>query len=103
MHEGFNLAGFSAGLLVGMVITTIILFINWRKGKKERRYDERYVRVREQAGRLAWSVTVLAIVVACAVLYIFEGKGLAFYLLIVLYVISMMFYLIAVAIADKKN
>ncbi len=103
MREDFNLLDFLLGLPLGIGITLLVGYFVWKKGKKNRRYDERYQRIQEQAKSLSWAVTVLAIVIAWAIIIIFEGVGLAFFLFTAVYVIAMVSYGIGAAIADKKN
>ena len=103
MREGLHLTAFMSGLPVGIAIALIIGYFIWRKGKKERRYDERYKRVKEQAGSLTLGVTMYAMIIAWVIAFIFEGPGLALYLFSAVYVITMISYLITFTIADKKN
>jgi len=103
MREDFDLLAFMLGLPTGIGIALTVWYFIWRKGKKERRYDERYKRIQEQAKSLSWSLTVLAIVIAWAIVIIFEGPGLAFFLFTALYVIAIVSYGVTSAIAEKKN
>lgn len=103
MREDFDLLAFMLGLPMGLGITLLVGYFVWKKGKKNRRYDERYKRVQEQAKSLAWGVTMLVIVIAWAIIIIFDGIGLAFFLFTAVYVIAMITYLIASVLAEKKN
>ncbi|WP_342514534.1 DUF3796 domain-containing protein [Sporosarcina sp. FSL K6-1522] len=103
MYEGFDLLAFMLGLPTGLVIALSVWYFVRKKGKKERRYDERYQRIQEQAKSLSWTVTVVTIVIAWAVVIIFEGPGLAFFLFAALYVIAVVSYGVGAAIVDKRN
>lgn len=103
MPEDFDLMAFMLGLPTGLGVALTVWYFVWKKGKKERRYDERYKRIQDQAKSLSWSVTVLAIVIAWAIVIIFEGPGLSFFLFTALYVIAIVSYGVGAAIADKKN
>ena len=103
MREEFDLLAFMLGLPAGLGVALAVWYFVWKKGKKERRYDERYKRIQDQAKSLSWAVTVLAIIIAWAIVIIFEGPGLSFFLFTALYVIAMVSYGVASAIVDKKN
>lgn len=103
MHEDFDLLAFMLGLPAGLAVALTVWYFVWKKGKKERRYDERYKRVQEQAKSLSWAVTVFAIIIAWAIVIIVEGPGLSFFLFTALYIIAMVSYGVTSAIADKKN
>lgn len=103
MREDFDLLAFMLGLPTGLAVTLIIGYFIWRKGKKTRRYDERYKSIQDQAKSLSWAVTQLAIVIAWAIVIIVEGPGLAFFLFTAVYVIAMVSYGVAAAAAEKKN
>ena len=103
MREDFDLLAFMLGLPTGMVPVLIVGYFVWKKGKKNRRYDERYKRVHERAMSLAWSVTMWVIVISLAIIYIFDGVGLALFLFSVVYVIGMVSYGVTAAIMEKKS
>ncbi|QTD42843.1 hypothetical protein [Sporosarcina sp. Te-1] len=103
MYEGFDVWAFLSGLPLGLAIAGIILYFSWRKGKKERRYDERYTNVHRQAKSISWGTTSVAILVAWAIVIIVEGPGLAFFILSGLWAIHMISYGVGAAIASKQN
>ena len=103
MREDFNLMPFMLGLSAGIVFALIVLYFVVKKGKKERRFDERYQRIQEQSKSLAWGITVLAILIAWTIVIIFEGPGLAYFLFTAVYVIAMVSYGITAAIMEKKS
>lgn len=107
MYENFYSPHFLLGLVAGSVPTLIVAYFVWnivvKKGKKERRFDERYKRIQEQAKSLSWNVTVLAILIAWSIIIVFEGPGLSFFLFTALYIIAITAYGIGATIADKRN
>lgn len=102
MYEGFNIWGF-LGLPMGIAIAAVILFFSWRKGRKERRFDERYTSVHQQAKSISWGVTTVAILVGWMIVIIMEGPGLSFFLMSGIWVVHMGAYGIGTVIAERKN
>ncbi|MFJ7935490.1 hypothetical protein [Sporosarcina sp. NPDC096371] len=103
MYEGFDIWTFLVGLPLGLLIASIILFMNWKKGKKERRFDERYTTVHQHARSISWGVTTAAILIAWTIVIIVEGPGLAFFILTGLWVTHMVSYGIGAVFANSKN
>ncbi|BAQ08668.1 hypothetical protein OXB_0196 [Bacillus sp. OxB-1] len=103
MHESFDLGSFLVGLPLGILIASIILFISWRKGKKERRFDERYTRIHEQARSFSWRVTTATILIVWGIIIVVEGPRLAFFLMTGIWVAHMLSYAIGAAIASSRN
>lgn len=92
----------AAGFLTGAGVVSIIILINWRKGKKARLFDERYEKVHTKARTASWSVFVgLTYLLAIAALII-EGWKLASMLLTILYVVGLLTYFIAVFLYNRK-
>ena len=103
MYEGFSIWTFLAGLPLGLLIASIILFISWKKGKKRRLFDERYRRIHQHARSISWGVTTAVILIAWTIVIIVEGPGLAFFVLTGIWVAHMSSYAIGAAIASRKN
>jgi hypothetical protein len=103
MDNGIDYIAFFSGLPLGIVITLIIWYFIWKKGKKERKYDERYYRIHDQARSMSWSVTTISIIIVWFVVFMVEGLGLAFYLMTGIWVMHMVSYLLGAAIASRKN
>lgn len=103
MYEGFDIWAFLSGLPLGLAIAGVIWFFNWRKGKKERRFDERYVTIHQQARSFSWAVTTIAILVTWVIAMIMEGAQLAFFLLMGIWIVHMISYLIGATVASSKN
>lgn len=103
MYEGFDIWAFLAGLPLGLAIVSVVMFINWRKGKKEHRFDERYTRIHQHARSISWGVTTGAILIAWTIVMLVEGAGLAFFILTGIWFAHMMSYLVGAAIANSKN
>ncbi len=103
MYEGFDIWIFLAGLPLGLAIASLVLFISWKKGKKERRFDERYTRIHQHARSISWGVTTAALLIAWTIVILMEGPRLAFFILSGIWVVHMLSYAIGAAIASSKN
>ena len=103
MYEGFDLFTFFLGLPLGLVIVAIALYLSYRKGRKERRFDERYTIIHQYARSFSWIVTTITILIVWAVIIIVEGPGLSFFLMTGIWVAHMLSYVIGGAIASTKN
>lgn len=102
MYEGFNIWGL-LGLPLGIAISAVVLYFSWRKGKKERRFDERYTTVHQQAKSISWGATTITIFVVWMIVIVVEGPGLTFFLLTGLWVVHMLSYIIGATVASKNN
>ncbi|EGQ20064.1 hypothetical protein HMPREF9372_3607 [Sporosarcina newyorkensis 2681] len=103
MYDGFNIWSFLLGLPLGLVVAGIVWFINWRIGKKQRRYDERYRNIHRQARSYSWFATTGAVLIGWMVAMLLEGPGVAFFILTAIWVIHMTSYGVGAAIANSKN
>jgi len=100
--EDFNwLAGLS-GLICGVLVASIVMYINYRIGKKQRRFDERYQQIHNTARSISWSVTTLTVILGWGAVIVVEGASFAFFIITGIYVIGMISYIIAAAYASKK-
>ncbi|WP_025783110.1 hypothetical protein [Sporosarcina sp. D27] len=92
----------ASGFIVGFGVVSIIALIYWRKGKKDRLFDERYEKVHVKARTVSWITFVgLSYLLAIAALII-EGLTLASMLLTSLYGVGLITYFIAVLIYNRK-
>lgn len=103
MYEKFDLLSFLIGLPLAIVMTSAILLIFWRIGKKKRWFDERYNRIHEKARSYSWVATTVAILIVWMVVTVMEGPGLSFFLLTGLWVVHMVSYSIGAFIANQDN
>lgn len=103
MYEGFNLGTFLMGLPLGFIIASIALFFIWRKGKKERQFDERYENIQQHAKSIGWGVTTIALLIGWAIAIIMEGPGLAFFILMGIWLVHMLSYIVGGVVANAKN
>ena len=103
MYEGFHMGEFLAGLPLGFTVAAVILFFSWRKGKKERRFDERHTVIHQFARSFSWRVTTIAILGGWMIVIIVEGPSLAFFILMGIWVVHMASYAIGTAVASKRN
>ncbi|CAM3178664.1 hypothetical protein FITA111629_08155 [Filibacter tadaridae] len=103
MYEGFDIWTFLVGLPLALVIISIVMVVNWKKGKKERWFDERYKRIHQHARSISWGVTTAAILISWIIVIIIEGPHLAFFIITGIWVAHMVSYAIGAAIASSKN
>ncbi|MBB4826542.1 apolipoprotein N-acyltransferase [Sporosarcina luteola] len=96
--SGEMISGFISGF--GIVLL-IALFYFW-KGRKERRFDERYETVHAKARTISWGITVIVLALMWLGALIYEGASLAFILLAAAYGIMLLSYGIAVFVLNKK-
>lgn len=100
--EDFDwLAGLS-GLIFGVLVSSVVMYINYRIGKKQRRFDERYEQIHNKARSISWGVTCIAIILGWGAVIIVEGPGFAFFIMTGIYVIAMFSYIVGAAFASKK-
>jgi len=91
-----------AGFITGAGVVLFIAFLYFRKGKKERRFDERYEEVHAKARTLSWSLTLIVLMLMWLGSLIFEGPKLAFLLLATAYGVMLISYGIGVLIMNKR-
>ena len=91
-----------AGFITGAGVVLFIAFLYFRKGSKERRFDERYQEVHTKARTLSWSMTLFVLMVMWLGTLIYEGPGLAFILLASAYGIMLISYGIGALIYNKR-
>lgn len=103
MYEGFDIWLFLVGLPLSVVIAIVLTFIGWRKGKKQRLFDERYTRIHQHARSISWMVTTISIIIVWAVIIIVEGPRLTFFLISGIWFVHMSSYAIGAIIASNKN
>lgn len=103
MYEGFNIWTFLSGLPLGLAIWAIVYYFVWKKGKKERLFDERYRNIHRHARAISWKVMTGAILIAWVIVMIVEGPGLAFFVLTALWVTHMMSWLFGAMIANREH
>ena len=103
MDKELNLVAFFSGLPLGIIFTLLILLILWRYGKKRRWFDERSKRVHEHAMSISWIATTGGILLIWSIIILYEGPGLAFWLMTALWVIHIGSFGIGTAFANRKN
>src|SRR5699024_5830580 len=97
-----DILAFLLGLPLGMLIMGIFAFFNIRKGKKERRYDERYTKIQEGARSISWYITSAFILLSWAFIIIYERPGTAFFVLTILWIVHTTSYGIGAAVLNKR-
>lgn len=91
-----------AGFITGAGVVLLIAFLYFKKGKKERRFDERYQEVHEKARTVSWSITLITLMLMWVGALIFEGPKLAYLLLSSAYGVMLISYGIGVVIMNKR-
>lgn len=102
MYGGFDIMAFLLGLPLGMLVTGIIAYITIRKGKRERRYDERYKKIHDGARSISWYTTSTFILLSWTFVIIYERPSLAFFVLTAIWVVHMTSYGIGAYIMNQK-
>ncbi|WP_346014212.1 hypothetical protein [Sporosarcina sp. E16_8] len=103
MGKDLNYGEFLTGLPLAVVIMLISLLIVWRFGKKRRWFDERSKRVYGQAMSISWLATTGGILIVWSIIILYEGPGLAFWLMTSLWVLHIGSFGIGTTIANRKN
>lgn len=103
MYEGFDIWAFLAGLPLGLLIWGIVHYFMWKKGKKERLFDERYKNLHRHARSISWKVMTVALLIAWIIVMIVEGAKLAFFILTALWVTHMLSWMVGAAIVNKHH
>ncbi|KZR59271.1 hypothetical protein [Bacillus badius] len=70
-----------SGLLGGILVAVIVYFINRSIGKKKRWFDERQQHVASRAKAAAWNATSVILLVAWAIIIIYDGISFSFFLM----------------------
>jgi len=91
------------GFITGFGLILILIVYQWRKGTKERRFDERYETVHSKARNLSWGITVILTFLLLLGAAIYEGPKLAFILLTIIYAVLLLSYWGAVIIFNKRT
>lgn len=102
MYEDFNIWSFLLGLPLGLTISAIVLYFVWKKGKKERLFDERYKNIHRHARSISWMVMTFAILVAWFIVILVEGPKLAFFIMSALWAIHMTSWGVGAIIANRN-
>lgn len=92
-----------SGLGIGVVCMIIVYFVNKHYGKKKRIFDERQQQITNQAKAASWNITFIVLLVAWAVVIIFEGISFSFFLMAVLYILHCFSLIFTTTYFTKKN
>ena len=92
-----------AGLGIGVLGIAIVYKVNRRIGKKERLFDERQRKISDQAKAFSWNITMAAILMAWALVIIFQGISFSFFLITGLYILQCLSMLITTVYLAQKN
>ncbi|MEC0755950.1 DUF2178 domain-containing protein [Bacillus haynesii] len=92
-----------AGLGIGVLGIVIVYSVKRRIGKKERLFDERQRKISDQAKAFSWNITMAAILMAWALVIIFQGISFSFFLITGLYILQCLSMLITTVYLAQKN
>ncbi|WOV86575.1 DUF3796 domain-containing protein [Sporosarcina oncorhynchi] len=91
-----------AGFIVGAGVTLLIAFLYFKKGEKERRFDERYEQVNAKAIKLSWVTTLIVLLIMWLGVLIYEGAKIAFLLSVSAYGVLLISYGAALFFYNRK-
>lgn len=91
-----------SGFFTGFGLVTLLAIYLWRKGKKERRFDERYETIRGKARTFSWGITIIVIFMMFLGAIIYEGFKLAALLLGILYAVILLTYWLSAFVLNKR-
>lgn len=102
MNLALHLPDFLKGFGVGFIVMIIIQIVYWRRGKKLRRFDERYEKIQLESRSISWGFTLIALIVAIMLLAIIDGWSNGFIALISVYAITIISYFIATIVKKRR-
>ncbi|WP_160044530.1 DUF2178 domain-containing protein [Paenibacillus sp. USDA918EY] len=92
-----------AGLLAGVAASLILQLIYRRHGMKKRLFDERQQLITNQAKAAGWNVTTFLLIVAWALIIVFDGISIPFFLMTGVFVLHNVFYLFSSMYHTSRN
>ncbi|WP_082232755.1 DUF2178 domain-containing protein [Halobacillus massiliensis] len=99
----FNTLVALSGLGIGVAFIIITYFINKRIGKKNRWFDERQQKIRNQAKASSWNITLVVFLIAWAVVIVYEGISFSFFLIAILYVLHCLSLMVTSVYFARRN
>lgn len=91
MTEPFiNNLGVIAVLLLGVLMLIVVHIVTYRIGKKKHMFDERQKYISANAKAMSWNITTVVILIAWAVVIIFEGISFSFFIMAGIFVVHSM-------------
>lgn len=91
-----------SGFFTGFGLMVLLAIYLWRRGKKERKFDERYETVQKRARTFSWGMTIVFIFMMFVGVVIYEGFGLAAISLAIVYTFILLTYFGAMAFFNKR-
>ncbi|MFD1849991.1 DUF3796 domain-containing protein [Oceanobacillus bengalensis] len=92
-----------SGLFGGAAVAFLAYYIQARIGKKKHLFDERYKSINNKAKAMSWNATLVILILAWAIIIIFEGPSLSFFVIMAVYVLHCVIYGIMSAIYSNQE
>ncbi|MFD1206746.1 MULTISPECIES: hypothetical protein [Sporosarcina] len=90
-----------AGFFTGAGVVLLLLFLYIRKGKKEKRFDERYEEVHSKARTISWSITLIVLMLLWVAAIVFDLGTLPFIFAISAYSVLLLSYIVSAIWLNK--
>lgn len=90
-----------AGFFTGAGVVLLLLFLYIRKGKKEKRFDERYEEVHSKARTISWSITLIVLMLLWVAAIVFDLGTLPFIFAISAYSLLLLSYIVSAIWLNK--
>ena len=104
MTEPFiNNFGVITVLLLGVLMLIVVHIVTYRIGKKKHMFDERQKYISTNAKAMSWNITTVVILIACALVIIFEGISLSFFIMTGIYVVHSMTLIFTSTYVANRN
>lgn len=90
-----------AGFFTGAGVVLLLLFLYIRKGKKEKRFDERYEEVHSKARTISWSITLILLTLMWVAAIVLDLGTLPFIFGISAYSVLLLSYIVSAIWLNK--
>ncbi|MBD7985861.1 DUF3796 domain-containing protein [Sporosarcina sp. Sa2YVA2] len=91
-----------AGFITGAGIVLLLAFIYFKKGNKQRKFDERYEQVNAKAIKFSWISTLIVLLFMWLGVLIYEGAKLAFLLSVSAYGVLLITFGVAHFVYNRR-
>ncbi|AZB42391.1 DUF2178 domain-containing protein [Bacillus sp. FJAT-42376] len=91
-----------SGLIAGVIFAGTAIVFGKRFSKKKRGLDERYHYLMSNAKAISWNITFAVILIAWALVILFEGISLSFFILSGVYVLHCLSLIVSAAYFSRQ-
>ncbi|MBS2968410.1 DUF2178 domain-containing protein [Metabacillus sp. KIGAM252] len=91
------------GLIAGVILAGTAMFLGRRSSKKKRGLDERYHYLMSNAKAVSWNITFVVILIAWALVILFEGISVSFFILTGIYVLHCLSLILSAAYFSRHG